>query len=397
MTSQTSLTDRLAAFAAAVIPVWVYDHDRLRFVWANPEALQLWRAVSVEEFQARDLSTSSASTLTRLSSYMGQIRDGRAVSEDWTLYPRGVPATMTLHGSGIALDDGRLAILFQALPKQRELDESLVRGVEALRHTSLLVSLVGDGGAVLFQNPAALRAFGDSTDAGAWFVRSEVAAALLAAQAEQQPLAIETEVHTLSGPRWHLVEAQPTVDPVTGARSLLVQQRDISARRRAEDHAASQERLVAELRQALALVEAQRRQIVSLSAPLIPLGPDTLALPLVGALDEDGAHEITVRVLETVVKTRARFVLIDLTGLDDQRGPGGGPSLEEIGATRLRRLVHAIQLLGASPVLTGISPQMAQTITAAGIELSDEAVLRTLYDGLQYCLSRSQARPRREK
>ena len=396
MTSQTSLTDRLAAFAAAVIPVWVYDHDRLRFVWANPEALQLWRAASVEEFQARDLSTSSASTLTRLSSYMGQIRDGRAVSEDWTLYPRGVPATMTLHGSGIELDDGRLAILFQALPKQRELDESLVRGVEALRHTSLLVSLVGDGGKVVFQNPAALRAFGDSTDAGSWFVRSEVSAALLAAQAEQQPLGLETEVHTLAGTRWHLVEAQPTVDPVTGARSLLVQQRDISARRRAEDHAASQERLVAELRQALALVEAQRRQIVSLSAPLIPLGPDTLALPLVGALDEDGAHEITVRVLETVVKTRARFVLIDLTGLDDRRGPGSGPSLEEIGAARLRRLVHAIQLLGASPVLTGISPQMAQTITAAGIELSDEAVLRTLYDGLQYCLSRAQARPRRD-
>ncbi len=144
-----TLAERLSALRMSVIPVWVYDHDCLCFRWANPIALELWRAARLEEFLKRDLSDSSAATRTRLANYLASLRDGREVSEDWTLYPRGKPATMTLHGSGIELDDGRLAILFQATVKETPFEPSMVRGVEALRHTSLMVSLVSEQGEVV--------------------------------------------------------------------------------------------------------------------------------------------------------------------------------------------------------------------------------------------------------
>src|SRR5436853_276163 len=97
----TTLEQRLKALDLSVLPVWVYDHGLLKFQWANDAALELWRATTREELLARDFSDSSASTRTRLEGYLRAIEQGRRVEEDWTLYPRGVPTTMVLHGSGV--------------------------------------------------------------------------------------------------------------------------------------------------------------------------------------------------------------------------------------------------------------------------------------------------------
>jgi rsbT co-antagonist protein RsbR len=361
-----SLADRLAALDRSVVPVWVYDHDFRRFRWANAAALELWQAASREELLARDFSSNSESTTTRLDNYLAVLRDGGRVSEDWTLYPRGQPATMVLHGSGVELDDGRLAILFQAVLKETPIEASMIRGVEALRHTSLMVSLLRPDGAPIFHNPAALRAFGDAAGIDGWFADTD---ALLAAAARGEDFAGERRVRRRDGERWHSLRATPVVDPVTGERSVLLQQLDIHQRRQAED-------VADELRRTMAVVDAQRLEILALSAPLLDVGEHVLAVPLIGALTPERVREIAERLLPTVQRDRRRHVILDLTGANE---------IDAAGARALGDLTAAIGLLGARVVLTGIRPALAQAIVDADLDRNPQRTLRTLREGIEHC------------
>lgn len=369
-----SLAERLAALGGSVIPVWVYDHDAGRFRWANAAALPLWRADSLDELLARDFSGNSESSRTRLDNYLQVLRGGGVVSEDWTLYPRGRPETMTLHGSGVQLDDGRLAILFQAVRKAEPVDPSMVRGVEALRHTSLIVSLLAEDGAAIFHNPAALRAFGDAPTIGPWF--GDAGAELLASVRRGEAFEAELPVRRVDGERWHALRAAPAVDPVTGARAVLLQQIDIHQRRDAEDLAATRSRLVDQLGRTLAVVEQQRQQILALSAPLLDVGDHTLAVPLIGDLTRERIREIGERLLPALHRGHRRHLILDLTGCS---------ALDEAGAVCLGELIAAAALLGSRSVLTGIAPGLAQAMIAANLDLSRSPTLRTLRDGIDHC------------
>jgi rsbT co-antagonist protein RsbR len=368
------LGERLAALRLSLLPVWVYDHDFGRFRWANGPALELWRAESEEELLARDFSSSSEATRTRLDNYLAALRRGQPVAEDWTLYPRGKPATMTLHGSGVELPDGRLAILFQAVLKETQLAPSMVRGVEALRHTSLMVSLLGPDGSALFHNPATLRAFGDTPTIAGWF--GDEGRALLAAVDAGSVFSAEERARTVDGERWHAVQARPATDPVTGERAVLLQQVDVSERRQAEDLAATRSRLLEELNHTLAVVEQQRLQILALSAPVLDVGKSTLAVPLIGNVGAERISEIAQRLLPALQSQRARYIILDLTGCSE---------LAESDARTLGQLARAIVLLGAQPILTGIGPQLARALIGSGTDLSGLPTLRTLRDAIEHC------------
>ena len=380
-----SLSERLAALGESVIPVWVYDHDALRFRWANPSALVVWRADSLEEFLSRDLSDLSASTRTRLDNYMDALRKGTRVIEDWTLYPRGKPTPMTLYGSAVELDDGRLAILFQAVVKETPIEPSMLRGVEALRHTSLMVTLASEQGDIVFQNPAALRAFGNATSIIGWF--ADQGKQLLATLAAEDAAQAELPVQTLTGERWHSLRASRVVDPVSGERSILVQQLDIHQQRTAENLAEARSRLIEELNRTVSLVEQQRQQILMLSAPILDVGENTLAVPLIGSLSTERLNEISERLLPAVQSQRRRFVILDLTGCSE---------LDPGGALGLGKLNRAIELLGSRAVLTGIHPLLAQALLRASQELGQLQSLRTLRDGIEYCRTQAQQMARQK-
>jgi len=370
-----SIDEQLAGLQLSALPVWVYDHDLYRFRWANDRALELWKAASREELLARDFSDNSPSTMARLSSYLQALRRGeREVSEDWTLYPRGKPATMTLYGSGVTLDDGRLAILFQAELKGPSLDASMVRAVEALRHTSLLVSMLDEQGSALYHNPATLRTFDDPAEIRGFL--PDAADALLSAVNGGQVFRAEQRVRATTGERWHSIEARATTDPVTGARAVLLQQSDVTERRTAEDLAEARSQLVAELNQTLELVERQRQEILSLSAPIIDVGQLILAVPIIGEVRAGRAGEITSRLLPAVQAQRARFVILDLTGC---------AVVDEAGARSLLQLIQATELLGARAVITGVPATLAVALINIGLDLSSLQTQRTLREGLEFC------------
>lgn len=133
-----------------------------------------------------------------------------------------------------------------------------------------------------------------------------------------------------------------------------------------------------ELAEKLATIERQRAAIRDMSTPVVELWDDILALPVVGLIDAQRAEDMTGELLERVTRSRARCVIIDITGVD---------LVDTATAGHFLRLVAATRLVGAFCVITGVSPRVAGALVALGVDLSEVRTLATLKDGLQACLS----------
>src|SRR5262245_10720133 len=108
-----TLEARLAALDLVAIPIWVHDYENCLIAWGNQQALEMWRAESRAALRERDVSNLSDSMRARVERMMDEVRAGRSIEEQITMYPRGVPTTARVHVSGISLDDNRLALLMQ--------------------------------------------------------------------------------------------------------------------------------------------------------------------------------------------------------------------------------------------------------------------------------------------
>jgi len=218
-------------------PVWVFDIVQARMVWANGRALALWNAGSLTELTARDLGPEmSESVRTRLATYLDRFAAGEQVVEQWTFYPLGRPCTVLCYCAGVGLPDGRLAMLVQAHPTRHADDPTLLRAVEALRHTSVMIATYRRDGEVLTQNPASLRAFPAQGHRFAdRFARPDDAAGATAVLDRGEVFSAVVPVMTAEGRRWHGLDARRTRDPVTGADVILVNERDVTNQRAAEE------------------------------------------------------------------------------------------------------------------------------------------------------------------
>ncbi len=223
--------DALRRYRDLNLPVWVHDPHEHRQVWANAAGLRFWRADSLEELRSRSYSDMSEAALARLSLAMQAHARGETTRERWTLYPRGVPEAVQLHGSAVALPDGRPGILFIAEPPDAQ-DPQLLRGVEALLHTPMLVALHElDTGAVLYRNPAAELALGPVAEHRGWgacFVDGALAAETIAAARDGRISRLEAQLSTRAGPKWFFIDVRITWDPVSGRRAVQLNGHDIS-------------------------------------------------------------------------------------------------------------------------------------------------------------------------
>jgi rsbT co-antagonist protein RsbR len=150
-------------------------------------------------------------------------------------------------------------------------------------------------------------------------------------------------------------------------RSVIGLSLDVTERKRAE----------AELHAKLEVIERQRLVIRELSVPIIQVWDSVLALPLTGVFDSGRAAEVMDELLGRVCATQARFVILDLTGVD---------VLDTATANRLISIVRALGLLGCTGIVTGIRPGVAQTIVELGVELAQIRTYATLRDGLRFCM-----------
>lgn len=208
-------------------PIWVFDDVRKRKVYANRAALALWGAATLEELVERDFSDQSQAVRTRMRDIAMRIEDGAAVEERWTFYPKGSPVTVVATISRIVLPDGGSAMLFEASSAEAEIDQQ--RAVEALRHTSALVSLYDADGFRIFGNPAALAHYpGSGVRFAEVFANGDAGGALWTSALAGESVEGAYRVLTARGERWHGLSARRTPDPVTGEPCVLVNETDIT-------------------------------------------------------------------------------------------------------------------------------------------------------------------------
>lgn len=220
-------------------PIWIFDIDRARVHWANPAALAVWRAATLEELCARDMqSDMSASVAARLAQYQADfVSHGAEFDEQWTIYPGGNPVSLHVHFSGHRLPDGRMAMLCEGTPVNAASPESL-RSVEALLHTPMMIALFALDGRPLYRNPAARASVRRPDEPLAErFVDGAALTRLLDQAAIAGRATLTMAVHTAAGERWHEVSAHRRLDAVSGEAALLVSEVDVTLLKQSEARA----------------------------------------------------------------------------------------------------------------------------------------------------------------
>jgi rsbT co-antagonist protein RsbR len=125
------------------------------------------------------------------------------------------------------------------------------------------------------------------------------------------------------------------------------------------------------------IISQQAEEMLELSTPVVKLWDGILAVPLVGTLDSARTQVVTEKLLEALVETESTHAIIDITGV---------PAVDTQVAQHLLKTVVAARLMGAECIVSGIRPQIAQTIVALGIEFGDIATKATLADALLLAL-----------
>lgn len=111
-------------------PIWLFDLEQLQLWWANPAALQLWGAASLEELRRREVREILGATRPRLTGYCKRLKSGETAIEQWTFYPQGEAVQIPCLCSGMEIDEGRLALLVEGVSP------------EILRHSGVVNSLM---------------------------------------------------------------------------------------------------------------------------------------------------------------------------------------------------------------------------------------------------------------
>jgi len=131
------------------------------------------------------------------------------------------------------------------------------------------------------------------------------------------------------------------------------------------------------------IIVQQQRELLELSTPVVQLWDDILALPLVGTLDSNRAQVVMETLLQKIVDTEAAIAIIDITGV---------PTVDTLVAQHLLKTIAATRLMGADCIISGIRPQIAQTIVHLGVDLGEVITKATLADAFAVALKQTGAR-----
>lgn len=128
------------------------------------------------------------------------------------------------------------------------------------------------------------------------------------------------------------------------------------------------------------VIMRQQQEMLELSTPVVKLWDGVLALPIIGTLDSSRTQTIMENLLEKIVETGSELAIIDITGV---------PTVDTLTAQHLLKTVTAARLMGAECIISGIRPQIAQTIVHLGVELGDILTKATLADAFRVAMQRS--------
>ena len=210
------------------------------------------------------------------------------------------------------------------------------------------------------------------TRASSWSGVRDILVELSASRAQQgySPTETATFVFSLKRPVFtrlsaEMKDAQPLADAMWEATSIL----DELGLFTTEAFQKTREEVI----------QHQQRELLELSTPVVQLWNDILALPLIGTLDSGRTQVVMESLLQKVVETGASIAIIDITGV---------PTVDTLVAQHLMKTVAAARLMGADCIISGIRPQIAQTIVHLGVDLSAVTTKASLADAFAIALKR---------
>jgi rsbT co-antagonist protein RsbR len=128
------------------------------------------------------------------------------------------------------------------------------------------------------------------------------------------------------------------------------------------------------------VINRQQHELLELSTPVVKLWEGVLALPMIGTLDSARTQIVMESLLQRIVETGSEIAIIDITGV---------PTVDTLVAQHLLKTVTAIRLMGADCIISGVRPQIAQTIVHLGVDLQGVTTKATLADALTLALKRT--------
>lgn len=128
------------------------------------------------------------------------------------------------------------------------------------------------------------------------------------------------------------------------------------------------------------VIRRQQEELLELSTPVVKLWDGVLALPMIGTLDSARTQMVMESLLQRIVETGSEIAIIDITGV---------PTVDTLVAQHLLKTVTAIRLMGADCIISGVRPQIAQTIVHLGVDLQGVITKASLADALSLALKRS--------
>jgi rsbT co-antagonist protein RsbR len=129
-----------------------------------------------------------------------------------------------------------------------------------------------------------------------------------------------------------------------------------------------------------AVIERQQQELLELSTPVVKLWEGVLAVPMIGTLDSYRTQLVMESLLQRIVDTGSELAIIDITGV---------PTVDTLVAQHLLKTVTAIRLMGADCIISGVRPQIAQTIVHLGIDLQGITTKASIADALALAQKRS--------
>src|SRR5690606_27966070 len=128
------------------------------------------------------------------------------------------------------------------------------------------------------------------------------------------------------------------------------------------------------------VISRQQAELLELSTPVVKLWDSVLAVPMIGTLDSYRTQLVMESLLQRIADTGSRIAIVDITGV---------PTVDTLVAQHLLKTVAAIRLMGADCIISGVRPQIAQTIVHLGLDLQGIVTKASLADALALALRRS--------
>jgi ribose transport system substrate-binding protein len=256
-----------------------------------------------------------------------------------------------------AANDPLLLGALQVVKAAGKLGQIIMVGFDAIPEVLVLI----DKG----QIDASVQQFPDRIGATA------VAIALKAIHGEEVPARVDTGTALISRDNVHEA-AMNNLQALAGLTQDLIQARAETERMNIQIQRQSQE-----------IIDAQRQALRELSTPIVPVSDEIITMPLIGSIDTVRARQIMEALLVAISRYQAEVVIIDITGV---------PVVDTGVANHLLQTARAARLLGSRVMLTGLSPEVAQTVVSLGVDLSGLVTRSNLQSGIEYALGLVQKR-----